>query len=162
MKKCIIAILLSISSSSFAAGSTKENLWLKFLHPTELLLKATCAGDHASVARALSSVKVDINGRNGNKNTPLHIASCTCYPGSGYPRNRVFRLLLEAKADVNAQNRRKRTPLHFVASEYEVQAKLNALIRAKANLDAKDEDGLTLNFLKFSRVLTTLFLRQKV
>lgn len=63
------------------------------------------------------------------KSTPLHVA-----------RHDMVSLLTQYNADVNAQNFCLRTPLHKAALRRDADT-IRALIRASANVDARDDEG---------------------
>ena len=70
---------------------------------------ASSAGNAAEVARLLSEGAAEVDSRDINGRTPLHIAAC----GS---KEAVARLLLDRGADINACNDWGDSPLHWAAS----------------------------------------------
>ena len=113
---------------------------------------------------------IDVNAKNSEGNTPLHIA---CESGNFYVAEALMKygtdsnirnkegntplhlackgrdahasvacsmLLLENGADVNAKNSKGQTPLHFAASQANFEL-VKLLLRYGANILEKDEDG---------------------
>ena len=94
----------------------------------------------------------DVNGRGGEKVTPLHVAVSTEYPD-------ILSLLLDRGARVDGQDRLGQTPLHRAASNGKVEAGKRLLDRG-ADINARDKDRWTPLFhaafqghLEFARML---------
>ena len=73
------------------------------------LLEAARNGDVAQVQHLLAS-GIDVDVRDENDNTPLHLAA-------GYGYTELSRLLVDRGADVDARGRIGNTPLHLAAQE---------------------------------------------
>ena len=67
---------------------------------------------HTDVAKALIEAGADINSRNKNGDTPLHISSFLCY-------TEIVQSLLDKGADKNARNNAGSKPLDGVAMPWE-------------------------------------------
>lgn len=91
-----------------------------------------------AVAKLLIGARADVNHRNEEGQTPLHLVSGP-YWG---PRESEFRLLIAAGADVNARDKQDSTPLHEAAKNDLVDV-ARVLIKAGANVNARDAEGNT-------------------
>ena len=87
------------------------------------------------VAKLLLAKGADVNARSNNGETPLHIAS-----GDG--RKDVAEALLENGADMNAETRAGKTPLHDAAMGAQAEM-VEFLVKNGANVEAKAADGWT-------------------
>jgi ankyrin repeat protein len=87
------------------------------------------------VAELLLESGANANLRNGEGQTPLHLATqlgdCD-----------IMRLLLDRGADVDVQDRRRSTPLHL-ASDNRNSMTTQLLLRSGANVRVRNEDGRT-------------------
>ena len=88
------------------------------------------------VTRLLLEHGADINARNDNGSTPLHLAA---EDGS----LEVVRVLLEHGANVGVQDNEGRTPLYVAAAGYERVEVVRMLLEHGANVGAKDNRGRT-------------------
>jgi len=75
-------------------------------------LGMAAAFGHTNVAKALIEAGADINSRNKNGDTPLHISSFLCY-------TEIVQSLLDKGADKNARNNAGSKPLDGVAMPWE-------------------------------------------
>lgn len=100
-------------------------------------LHLAAARGHYEIVSLLLKKDPDINARNNKQETPLHVAvSCE--------NHQIVSLLLEKGANPNAQNNVGRTPLHlFVPHAAQSIAIAKELLQAKADVNAKDVNGLT-------------------
>ena len=95
--------------------------------------KAVYDGEIETVKKAIAA-GVDVNIRNKNKDTPLHVAAS----GAAildYPAKEIIELLIANGADVNAQNHQRRTALHNTSTKEIVEL----LIANGADVNAKDK-----------------------
>ena len=84
-----------------------------------------------NIFKDLISKGADINAKNNNGNTPLHIASYNGY----LP---IVEYLVNNRADINTKNKNDRTPLHYASFEGHLSV-VELLINKGADKDAKDE-----------------------
>ena len=84
--------------------------------------------------KAYIEAGTDVNTRDKNGNTPLHMAVMAFQDNSD-----AVQLIIEAGADVNARNEKGETPLHLSI----VTPATQALIKAGADVNARDELGQT-------------------
>ena len=102
--------------------------------------KAVYDGEIETVKKAIAA-GVDVNIRNKNKDTPLHVAA------SGgaildYPVKEIVELLIANGADVNAKDKSLETSLHFAAING-IKETAELLITKGADVNAKRADGST-------------------
>ena len=90
---------------------------------------------HVQVLEELISAGANVNGKDRNKQTALHLASW-CGHSS------VVTSLIEAGANLKEQDRLRRTPLMCAAGSGHVQVMVE-LIRAGADVNRKDENNQT-------------------
>lgn len=86
----------------------------------------------------LDTYKVDVNVRNDNQGTPLHVAASQANPEG-------VKILLAHGADINARTKDDGTPLHFAAFKVKpghLEA-LKILIENGADVNAKMKNGAT-------------------
>jgi len=102
----------------------------KITGTSEDLCRAVRSGDIERV-RLLVSAGVDVNAKDKDGNTALHVAA-----GNGHAE--IVELLIAKGADVNAQGYFGRTPLHRAsAADHKKIAEL--LIASGAEVNAKDD-----------------------
>lgn len=105
-----------------------------------VLHHAALGGDHDDVMRMLIHAGADVNARTSGNETPLMISASK-------GKVEEVRELIEGGADVNAANNVGETALIRVAnrghSEEEAQALAELLLRAGANVSARDSLGQT-------------------
>ena len=93
-------------------------------------------GDDDIVDALIKRPDVNLNVRNENGYTPLHIAA-------GRGREQSARLLIDAGADINIPDHKQRTALHM-AADWGYDDIVDALIkRPDVNINSRDGDGLT-------------------
>ena len=102
--------------------------------------KAVYDGEIETVKKAIAA-GVDVNIRNKNRDTPLHVAA------SGgaildYPVKEIVELLIANGADVNAKDKSLETSLHFAAING-IKETAELLITKGADVNAKRADGST-------------------
>ena len=90
------------------------------------------------VARLLLEHGADINTRDNDGRTPLHVAA----ERTSSERVGVVRVLLEHGANVGARDNRASTPLHIAAEDGRVEV-VRMLLEHGANVDAEDDQGKT-------------------
>ena len=93
------------------------------------------ARKNASEAAEVLSQHADVQDRDEDGRTPLHIAAL-------YDASAVAEVLLRHEADVNAGDGYGRTPLH-IAALYDASAVAEVLLRHEADVNAKDRHGQT-------------------
>ena len=86
--------------------------------------------------KALIAVGADIDARDKNGQTPLHVAA-EHYGGE------KIKELIAAGADVNARDKNGETPLHAAASSYKRRGQAKMLIAAGADVNAWDKANNT-------------------
>ena len=94
-----------------------------------LLRQAVTRGDFSAV-RALLAAGADVDARDANNNTALHLAADT-------GRDVMVSLLIQATASLNVQNNDGDTPLHLSAEAGHVTV-VSLLIQATASLNVKN------------------------
>ncbi|KAI1693718.1 ankyrin repeats (3 copies) domain-containing protein [Ditylenchus destructor] len=104
------------------------------MHNAEVL-KMLPAGENPSTISNLVSQRADVNTRDENGQTPLHVAAAGGSPW--YVGN-----LVSEGAAINARDNSGQTPLHIAAAN-ENPAIATKLIIPGADVNAKDKDGLT-------------------
>ena len=110
------------------------------------LHSAACNGD-LEMVQVLLEYKGDVNARNKNGKTSLHLTS----QGSnslqglniGPSSSNVARLLLERGADVNARANDQSTPLHLAAARFGRVEVVHVLLQHGVNVGTKDSRGKT-------------------
>jgi len=103
------------------------------------LLHVLINTEYFDIMKYLIEHGVDLNCKNKEGNTPLHIAACP------YPRVedlKTVKLLIENGADINAKNINGETPLHN-ASLLDQFKIMKYLIEKGADVNAPDINGIT-------------------
>ena len=100
--------------------------------PTPTKPAATSPEPGEVADNTLIDASVDVNARNKDGQTPLHICKHVA----------MARALIEAGADVNARDHQGRTPLHQPICWNDNVVKM--LVEAGAEVNAKDKEGKTL------------------
>src|ERR1019366_4309153 len=88
---------------------------------------------HKDVAELLLAHKAEINAKNKEGETSLHLAALA-------GRKDVSQLLLESGADVNAKSKDDLTPLHLAATKGQTEV-IMLLLAKQADINAKDKLG---------------------
>jgi len=96
------------------------------------LLKAANIGNLEQVRKLLDN-GVDVNEKDDNNWTPLHMAAC-----SGYAN--CVRELVEHGADVNLKNKRDSTPLNLAVFNNRIEC-VHELIKHGADINTKNKNG---------------------
>ncbi|MFB8787332.1 MAG: ankyrin repeat domain-containing protein [Potamolinea sp.] len=97
--------------------------------PGSTLLLLALRNNEQEVAQLLIAKGADVNAKNKNGETPLHLARS----------QEMAQLLIAKGADVNAKNKNGETPLHLARSQEMVQL----LIAKGADVNAKNKNGET-------------------
>ncbi|XP_049769430.1 ankyrin repeat, PH and SEC7 domain containing protein secG-like [Schistocerca cancellata] len=92
-------------------------------------------GEHTEAVRCLLDAGAEVNDRDSDQNTPLHLAA---YSGDVA----LVQILLESSADPNARDKWGRTPLHDAVWRGHIEA-ATMLLDAGADGDVMDDDGFT-------------------
>jgi len=90
---------------------------------------------HAAIAKLLIERGADVNARNSDRETPLHLASSAC-------RAAIAKLLVDNGADANARDENGETPLHK-AVRADCISVVKLLLEKGADVNARGEDGWT-------------------
>ena len=118
----------------------------------QVWFKAASDGDEEALRQVLDS-GLDVNVRDSQQNTALHLAS-----KHGHPN--IMPLLIENGADVNAQNDDASTPLHLTEKN---MASIRILLEAGADPNIKDKDYDYPYYFAFygsmTRELTELYIK---
>lgn len=101
----------------------------------KLALHSTILSGNMNLVKDLLSESVDVNARDGKKNTPLHIAAI-----KGYAE--IAKLLIKKGANPNLKNRHGSLALHLAAQQNHSETAL-ALIENGSAIDVKDRYGET-------------------
>ena len=91
--------------------------------------KIQLAADYTEIVSSLLNASTDVNAKNDNDETPLHVA---------YEKEQieVVKILLNAGANVNAENYDDGTPLHLAAEKGQVEV-VKALLDTGADVNAE-------------------------
>lgn len=100
------------------------------------LLHIAAKENATNLARLLIEKGIRINSRDPGSLTPLHIAA-------QYAESGMIELLLDSGADIEAVDGSDQTPLHRALIGYSDQQKLELLINAKVQMEARDNLGRT-------------------
>jgi ankyrin repeat protein len=94
--------------------------------------------DHKDVAQLLLTNRADVNAKDREAQTPLHVAVMSSKPKD------LMKLLLAAGADVNAKNERGQTPLHLAVNHWWQDVTIAELLLDKgADVNIRDNHGQT-------------------
>lgn len=99
------------------------------------LFKLAAAGDAAGIRRELEWNTEQLNARNGDDRTPLHLAVAA-------GRVAAVTVLLDAGSDLTARDARGMMPLHDAARNGSTDL-VTLLIRRGADVNARDDEGWT-------------------
>jgi len=92
--------------------------------------------DHSDVLRLLLNAKVSVHTRTSTGLGPLHLASITTGGES------LVTMLIEAHAGINAVDDKGNSALHMASRHSQLEC-MRVLLRANANLEAKNKLGQT-------------------
>ncbi|MEM8687866.1 MAG: ankyrin repeat domain-containing protein [Pseudomonadota bacterium] len=106
----------------------------KFRLPPATLLHFAAEGGNTEIARELLKVGAEIDARDGNHDTPLHLALRN-------EREKVALLLLNAGADCRGVNFRGWTVFHEIAAGDFSAKVIKAAVKAGASINALDQWG---------------------
>lgn len=130
----ILSLLLDIKRDNFVLGTDCTSPFHRFCASTDLNWEAFCT---------LVENGSDVNMRNANGKTPLHLL----YNLQNYhdDARRISIVMLKHGAAVNAQDNAERTPLHLVCSSDNAQctAVISVLLQYGADINIKNGLGLT-------------------
>lgn len=118
----------------------------------EVWFTAAASGDEEALGQLLDS-GMDVNARDAQQNTALHLATKHAHKNS-------MALLIQHGADVNAQNDYDSTPLHLTDKDI---ASIRMLLAAGADPNIKDKDYDYPYYFAFygsmTRELTELYIK---
>lgn len=118
----------------------------------EAWFKAASDGDEEVLRQALN-LGVDVNARDAEQNTALHLAT-------KHGHKNIMALLIKHGADLNAQNDYSSTPLHLTEKNI---ASIRILLEAGADPNIKDKDWDYPYYFAFygsmTRELTELYIK---
>jgi ankyrin repeat protein len=100
----------------------------------QVLFKAVIDG-HLPVARKLIANGLDINSRDSDRNTALHVAAITGQADAAHD-------LIRLDADIDSRNSDLKSPLHFASMMNETYV-IKKLIKLGATIDVRDKEGHT-------------------
>ncbi len=122
LKKLLVFLLLISCNQAYKGGYSQE------------LLETVSKGE-LSKAKDFISKGADVNIKNKDGKTPLHIAVENNYED-------IVKLLLQKNADVNAKDNNGNTPLH-IAVEKGNYFVIKELLKAGADKNIKNNEGKT-------------------
>lgn len=137
-----LTALLNLSSISEANMNTQNFLGNTALHEV-LQNRSLSITDKISLSKSLISNGININIKNNEGNTPLHLIAI-----SSNNKVSLIELFLDCKAEVNAQNTLGNTPLHEILqnTKLNLEAKIylaKILINNGANVNIQNKEGNT-------------------
>ena len=105
--------------------------------PLDRVFEDRYNSEEETAARLLLGFGADVDARDKDHETPLHLASHCLYPKS-------VRVLLDRDADVNAENNRGQTPLHLAIKSMSYSDELDfgvaqLLVERGADVNARDK-----------------------
>ncbi|KAK5657446.1 hypothetical protein OQA88_3018 [Cercophora sp. LCS_1] len=98
------------------------------------------SGERRQVIHLLVQKGADVNSRDKNFSTPLHIAARRAKDASSDKPDPNMDELLKAHPDVNCRDSSGRTPLHLLCEATEAAGSLQALLDAGADYNLADDD----------------------
>lgn len=153
----IARILAPVIDSPKSAIACRNDFFDTSIKPPvtdgERLLDAASKGDSHTIQNLLTSgVKPDVADAEGN--TPLHLAvNIGCAD--------AVDVILKAKPDLDARNHDEETPL-LIAAAYADIGLMQRLLRAGADLNAKDRHGRNAAFMALARANRSFFIMRSV
>ncbi len=111
-------------------------IWRSYLS-TDEVIEAVENGDKKRLSRLLRC-GADVNGENGNGDTPLHVLT----PRTWEHNEWAIKELYDAGADLSIKNRTGNTPLHYAAA-FGQSNSCSALLKLGADPNLKDDEGKT-------------------
>lgn len=144
-KTCLHSAILSCNKKMVKILLEHDANVVKYQNLSNTLLScalhSACDSDYSQsdIIETLLGYNADVNEKNSDGDTPLHVASMTFH--------KLARALLKSKADVNAKNNNGDTPLH-IAYEHRNYTMVELLIEHGADINATNNNNLTPIMLK--------------
>lgn len=151
LKNCIqYTELNDVTKLLIASGADVNAVIENKNSPNSTYLIEAARKENLGAVKLLVQAKADVNGRDGDSNTALHIlstreyANTSSYAGNARYKNitETVKFLIKSGADADAKNQKGETPL-MLAAQYGCGDVCKALIDGGAKVNARDKSGRT-------------------
>lgn len=151
LKNCIqYTELNDVTKLLIASGADVNAVIGNKNSPNSTYLIEAARNENLGAVKLLVQAKADVNGRDGDSNTALHIlstreyANTSSYAGNTRYKNitETVRFLIKSGADADSKNQKGETPL-MLAAQYGCGDVCKALIDGGAKVNARDKGGRT-------------------